>query len=122
VREGLECVRALCWWVLEYRGNEVDGIGGRAAPKNFVPRMRADLGKLELGVVRIHSSNLLAGWCSQHLDDLNQLVNSTLPWEEWLAEKHLRRHTPRAPNINRGGIFCSTKYQLRGTVVPRTDI
>ena len=51
----------------------------------LLPRVRLDLRKFELGVVRIHLANLVACRCAENLDDLDELINATIPGEDWLS-------------------------------------
>jgi hypothetical protein len=61
--------------------------------------MRLDLRELVLHVVGVHRLDLLARRCTEHLDDLHQLVDATLTREQRLAQHQLCHDTSRRPNI-----------------------
>ena len=50
----------------------------RVVGPHLLPRMGLDLRKLELGVVRVHLLDLLARGRSEHLDNLNELINTRI--------------------------------------------
>ena len=52
----------------------------------LVERVRLDLGELMLHVVWIHGADLLTGWSSENLDDLDKLVYARLAGEERLSQ------------------------------------
>ena len=54
--------------------------------EDLFPWQRSNLRESVLFVIRIHGLNLFLGWGSENLDDLNQLVDTTLSWEDRLAE------------------------------------
>lgn len=62
-------------------------------------RVRLDLWELVLHVVRVHCLDLLPRWSAEHFDDLDQLVDSTLPWEERLPKHQLRHDAPSRPDV-----------------------
>jgi hypothetical protein len=41
-----------------------------------------DLWEFVLHVVGVHGANLVASWSAQDLDDLDELVNTRLAWEQ----------------------------------------
>ena len=57
------------------------------------------LWELKLGVVGVHLSDLLLGGGAEDLDDLHQLVHTTVSWEDWLTQQQLRKHTTCTPDI-----------------------
>ena len=61
--------------------------------------MGFDLGEFVLHVVRIHGLDLFPGGRAQHFDDLDQLINPTLTWEQGLTEHQLGHNASRRPNI-----------------------
>ena len=61
--------------------------------------MRLDLRELVLHVVRVHSLDLLARRRTEHLDNLNELVNSALAGEQGLAQHQLRHDTASGPDV-----------------------
>ncbi len=61
--------------------------------------MRLDLRELVLHVVRVHRLDLLARGRSEHLDDLYELVDPALSWEERLPEHELRHHASGGPDV-----------------------
>ena len=96
------------------------------------PRMGLYLWKLELSVVWIHLFDLFSGGCSQNLNDLHQLVYSTVSRKDRLTQHQLcntklvrarsykirgltSKDTTRGPNINVGGVVGGPKYQLRSS-------
>jgi len=50
-------------------------------------RMRLNLRKVELLVVRIHLLNLLARWRAEHFDDLDELVDARVAQKDRLPEQ-----------------------------------
>jgi hypothetical protein len=64
-------------------------------------RMRLDLRELVLHVVGVHGADLVPGGRSQNLDNLYQLVNTRLAWEQWLSEHQLRHDATCRPHIYR---------------------
>lgn len=109
--------------------------------------MRLDLRELVLHVVGVHGANLISSRCSQHLDDLYELVNARLAWEKRLSEHQLCHDATRRPDVcthtvtisthsqhhcakqdkkegrtNLGGVVCCSKNQLRRTVVPGANV
>lgn len=71
--------------VLQQLANQVDG-GLVGLAEHLVERMGLDLRKLVLHVVRVHSSNLLAGGCPQHLDNFDELIDTRFTGEERLTK------------------------------------
>lgn len=63
------------------------------------PGMGPDLGEFEFTVVGIHFTNLIVAGSAKDLDNLHQLVHSTLTWEDGLTEQELREHTTRWPDV-----------------------
>ena len=51
----------------------------------LLPRMCLNLRELELGVIGIHLANLLPRRSAQHFDDLYQLIDARIAWENWLT-------------------------------------
>eukprot|EP00955_Chlamydomonas_euryale_P098280 365130-Chlamydomonas_euryale.AAC.31 len=88
--------------------HQLYGVWGTPFAEDLGPRMRLDLRELELGVVRVHCVDLLACWCAQHFNDLHQLVDAALSWEEWLSQHQC--------------VVRRAEYQLWRAVVARTDV
>lgn len=44
-----------------------------------------DLRELELGIVWIHFADLLSGGCAQDFNNLHQLIDPRVAWEDGLA-------------------------------------
>ena len=61
--------------------------------------VRLDLRELVLHVVRVHRLDLLPRRGAEHLDNLDELVDATLAWEQRLAEHELRHDTSRRPDV-----------------------
>lgn len=59
---------------------------------------------------------------TQDLDDLDELVDSTLPWEYGLAEHELCNDAADGPDIDLGGIIRVSKDQFGRSIVPRANI
>lgn len=78
--------------VLQQARAERYGLGWRSRFEHLCPRVSFNLGELELRVVGVHLSDLFPGWCSQHLDDLHQLVYPTVPREDGLAQEELGQY------------------------------
>ena len=49
----------------------------------LIPRVWFDLGEFEFSVVRVHLLDLFSGGRAQHLDDLHQLIYTTVSREDW---------------------------------------
>ena len=78
--------------------NELNGIIVGFA-ENLVEGMRFDLGKFMLHIVRVHRTNLVTSWCPQNFDDLHQLIDTRLSWEQRLPQHQLRHDTAGRPNV-----------------------
>ena len=66
---------------------EYQCFGSRIASKegsHLIEGVRLDLRKLVFHVVGIHGANLFPRRSAQNFDDLHELVNPRLSWEEWL--------------------------------------
>ena len=81
------------WIVLQKLGNEVNGFSWGSVSEHFLPWKRSDLWESIFFIVRVHGLNLFFRWGSKNLDDLNQLVDTTFTWEDWLAEHELCNDT-----------------------------
>ena len=66
---------------------------------HLMPWVCLDLWELKLGVVGIHLSDLLLGGGAEDLDDLYQLVHTTVSWEDWLTQQQLCKHTTCTPDV-----------------------
>jgi hypothetical protein len=71
----------------------------RCGKRYLVPWAARNLWELELGVVRIHVSNLVLGRSTEHLDDLHKLVNAILTRKNGLPEQQLGHHTTSRPHV-----------------------
>jgi len=86
--------------ILEELGEEVKGLRGRGLGlEDLGPWARFDLWEGELGVVRVHGLDLLAGWSSQDLNDFHKLIDGGLSREEGLTQHQLCHDTPRGPEV-----------------------
>ena len=63
------------------------------------PRVRFYLRELEFRVVGIHLAYLFPGWSPKNLDDLDQLIYSTVSREDGLRQQHFSQYTPCGPDI-----------------------
>lgn len=88
----------------------------------LLPRVRFDLWKLELRIIRIHLADLFARGRPEHLDDLDQLVHARIARKDRLAEQQLREDAARAPHVDLGGVIDGAEDQLRGAIVPAADV
>mmetsp|Transcript_15888 Transcript_15888/g.18402 ORF Transcript_15888/g.18402 Transcript_15888/m.18402 type:complete len:329 (-) Transcript_15888:80-1066(-) len=122
VQQALHRLQALGRVVDQNLRNEVDGVGGRSRPEDLLPRVRLDLRELELGVVRVHGHDLLFGRGSQHLDDLDELVDAGLAWEQRLAQQQLGDHAADAPHVDDRVVVGAAEDQLGRAVVARADV
>jgi hypothetical protein len=61
--------------------------------------MRFDLRELVLHVIGVHRADLVPGGCSEHFDDLHELVNTRLAREQWLSQHKLCHNATSGPNI-----------------------
>jgi len=61
--------------------------------------MRFYLRELVLHVIGVHRPNLFPRGCTQDLDDLDELVNARLAWEQWLSEHQLGHDATGRPHI-----------------------
>lgn len=52
----------------------------------FLPWMTLNLWKFEFRVIWIHFAYLFSCRCAQNFDDLNQLIDTRIAGENWLAE------------------------------------
>lgn len=71
----------------------------RSLPKHFVKGMRLDLWEFVLHIVGIHGPDLVSCGGSEHLDNLDKLVDAGLSWKERLTEHELGHHTAGRPNV-----------------------
>src|SRR5690242_4155109 len=101
--------------VLEQLGDQVDGVGvgfaedlqdcksgGRVSNitlTNLVERMRLDLRKLVLHVVRVHGTDLVSCGCAENLDDLDKLVDTRFTWEQRLSKHEFSHDTTGRPYV-----------------------
>mmetsp|Transcript_142131 Transcript_142131/g.354177 ORF Transcript_142131/g.354177 Transcript_142131/m.354177 type:complete len:255 (-) Transcript_142131:206-970(-) len=84
--------------------------------------MRFDLWKLELRVIWIHGHQLISCWRSQHLDNLDELVDTALARENGLSQHELCRDASGRPNVNDRRVVCCAEDEFGCPVVPRADI
>lgn len=98
VHHGVDRRETLGRCVLEQAGDEVDGIGVSLA-EDLVEWVWLDLGELVLHVVGVHGADLITGRRAQHLDDLDELVNTRLTREQGLSQHQLSHHTAGRPHI-----------------------
>ena len=79
--------------VAEESCDEVDSFSGCTMSENFLPRQGFDLREAVLCVFRIHGEDLFARRRTQDLDDFDELVYTTLTWEDWLTQHELCNDT-----------------------------
>lgn len=86
---------------------------------------RLNLGKLAVllhVVFGVHLLHVLLRRRTQHLDNLNQLVDLRISQKRRIPIDHLHQNTPHRPHINLGIVIRRPKYQLRRPVTPGTYI
>ena len=91
-------------------------------PEHLLPWQRLDLREPVLGVLGIHSENLLSAGRAQDFDDFNELVNAALTREDRLAQHQLSDDTADGPDIDVGAIVRVAEDELGGAVVARANI
>mmetsp|Transcript_18818 Transcript_18818/g.37965 ORF Transcript_18818/g.37965 Transcript_18818/m.37965 type:complete len:287 (+) Transcript_18818:456-1316(+) len=84
--------------------------------------MRLDLGELELRVIRVHRHELVPCWRAQHLDDLDELVDPALAWEDRLSQDELGSDACRRPNVDDCRVIGGAEDELWRAVVTRADV
>lgn len=111
----------------------------KTPPTDLVEWMGFDLRKLVLHIVGVHRLDLFSGRCAKNLDNFDQLIDTALTREEWLAQHQLRHDTTRRPYVYSGNtscaphaffgtltdirrVVCSSENELRCAVVPRANI
>lgn len=115
VHHGVNGRKSLRRCVLEQLGDQVNGVGvgfaedlqdcksgGRVSNiilTNLVERMRLDLRKLVLHVVRVHGTDLVSCGCTENLDDFDKLVDTRLTREQRLSEHELSHDTASRPHV-----------------------
>ena len=66
--------------------------------------------------------DLFLGRCAKHLDDLHELVNTRLTWEEGLSNEEFSDDAANGPDINSRGVVSRSKDELGCSVVPGADV
>ena len=107
VHHGIDGGQALGRRVLKQSRDKVDRVGIRLT-EYLAERMRLDLRKLVLHVVRIHGPDLVARWRSKNLDDFNKLINTRLSGEQWLAKHELCHDTTSRPYICKASVTSTS--------------
>lgn len=108
--------------VFEQFCDEIDSIRRSTRSEYLREGVRFDLRELVLHIIRIHSFNLLSRRRAEYLDNLHELIDTRLSWEQRLSQHQFRHHTTRRPDIDVSGVVCRSKDQLGRPVVPRTNI
>lgn len=122
VAESLNCCETGARSVLEKSRNEVNGIGRCARTEDFGEGVWSDLRELVLHVIGVHGLDLFSRRCTQNLDDLDKLVDTTLTGEERLPLHKLGHDTSCRPNVDVGGVVGCSEDELRSSVVSRADV
>ena len=115
--EYLEWCQAFGWLVDQDFLYHINCVGLAALVENLLPRVGLDARELEFRVVGIHGMDLLLGRGPQNLDDLYQLVNARLTWEQWLSEQQLCNDAASGPHIDSVAVLGGTENELRCPVV-----
>eukprot|EP00983_Pelagomonas_calceolata_P094075 1157845-Pelagomonas_calceolata.AAC.3 len=102
--------------------HQVHCVWGHALAEHLRPGVSLDLGELEFSVVGVHGVNLLAGGRAQHLNDLHQLVHTTLAREQRLPQQQLCHHAANGPHVDGSSVISCAEDELGSTVVARADV
>lgn len=109
-------------WAVSQAANEEVQYHRVFGSENHFKRSNLDCWEVVLLQLRVHRLQLVNRGRPQHLDDLNQLIDRGLTWEQRLSDDHFGNDTGEAPDIDDRGVEPGTKHQLRGPVVPRADV
>ena len=118
VKQGLVGLGTLAGDIDQQRSYEVDRITRSLVLKEPWPGNCLDLRELELGVVGVHSEDLVSGRRAQHFDDLNQLVNCIVAREDRVAEDHFGYYAAVAPDVDHSVVFSRSEDEFWCSVVP----
>ena len=66
--------------------------------------------------------DLILRRCSQHFDDLDELVNAGLAGEEGLADKKLSDNTANRPDVYSRSVVCGAENEFWSAIVPGTYV
>ena len=89
VQQATQWSRSNLGVIREQLRDKVDGLPRSTVPEHFLPWKRSDLWESILFVVGVHCLNLFFRWSSEDLDDLHELVNTALSWEDRLTKHEL---------------------------------
>lgn len=90
--------------------------------ENFVPRNRIDMWKPVFLIIWVHLQDLFFGRRSKYFDDFDDLVDSTVSWEDRHCKHQLCDDTSYAPQVDRAVVLGVAEDQLWSPVISRTDI
>ena len=121
VNHGVGRRQSLSWRILKQARDKIDRVRV-CLSEHLVEWVWFDLWELVLHVVRVHGANLIPGWGSKNLDDLDKLIDTGLSWEEWLSEHQLCHNTARRPHVNFCGVVRRAEDQLWCSVVSGADV
>lgn len=76
MHDSLKGRQSTLWVVHKQFLDQVDSVGGRSGPENFLPRMRLNLRKLKFAVVGVHTMNLLTSGRPKYFYDFDKLVDT----------------------------------------------
>ena len=73
-------------------------------------------------VVGVHVHNLTLGGGPQHLDNLDEMVDTILSNEKGSPLNHLEQDTAHRPDIYHGGVVSGSEDELGRPVASRADV
>lgn len=65
---------------------------------------------------------MLLGWSAENFDDLYELVDTGLTWEDRLAQHEFSDDAADRPDIDTGGVIRIAKDELRRAIVAGADV
>lgn len=84
--------------------------------------MRLDLGKLMFHIIGIHGPDLILGWGSENLNNLDQLIDATLTREDGLPEHELGHNTAGGPDVDGSSVVGSSEDEFRRAIIARANV
>lgn len=107
--DGLQRLQSIFGVVHKQVCDQVHRLLGRARAEHLAPGLLPNRWELELGVAWVHAVDLLLGRSPQHLDDLDQLVNTRITGEQWLSHQKLSYDAANGPDVNGRSIVSSSE-------------
>lgn len=123
ITEKLNGGEAVLWNVYEQLGDEINGNVVHTATEDCVPWSRVDLFVKRHGRSRrVYMYGVLWGWSAENLDNLEELIATTVTWENWITEDELSHHTTSRPDVDGSRVVRATQNKLRSTIKARADV